>query len=89
MRQSDIDNTNTAVLGQTTTEGPCFSCHASGWFPQHPELIASCASNGLVFNDGIETFGQSDNGTHPQFILSTSRELALRDFFLATQANCP
>jgi hypothetical protein len=89
MRQPDIDATNAVVLNQTTTEGPCYSCHSSGWFPQHPELIAECASNGLVFYDGIGAYGQQSNGTHPQYIMSTSRKQALRDFFLATQANCP
>ena len=87
MAQPDIDTANQAVMNQTTTEGPCYSCHASGWFPQHPELIAACASDGLVYEDGIAPYGQ--NGSHALFVLSSSREQALRDFFLATQANCP
>ena len=87
MRQPDIDSTTTTILGQTTTLGPCFSCHHDSWFPQHPELIAACASDGLVYQNGIAAVGQ--NGSHAIFILSNAREQALRDFFLVTQANCP
>jgi hypothetical protein len=87
MTQPDIDAATSAVVTQTTTVGPCYSCHHNDWFPQHPELIAACASDGLVYDDGIAPYGQ--NGTHALFVLSSSREQALRDFFVATQANCP
>ena len=96
MTQTDFDATAVSVGNQTTTEGACYSCHATlvdrldlGWFRAHPDFIAVCASDGLVFYDGIGAYGQQNNANHPQYIMSTSREQALRDFFLATQANCP
>src|SRR5690242_12834633 len=63
MTQPNIDSVTQALINQTTTEGPCYSCHNSGWFPQHPELIAACASDGLVYDDGVETYAVNGSAT--------------------------
>jgi hypothetical protein len=91
MTQADFDATAASVELQNTTEGPCYSCHSMGldWFRNHPQLIAACAQNQLVYFDGIAAFGNAAGGGHPQFIVSTSRDQALHDFFDRTRSNCP
>src|SRR5215831_12360762 len=86
MTLTDFDATAASAVQQSTQQGPCYSCHSLDlyWFQTHPQFIAACATDQLVYDDGIGAFGQS-GGSHPQYILSQSRELALRDFFVLTQ----
>ena len=121
MTTADFQTYNVAnVANQTTTEGPCYSCHTTGtgaaflsqtgndiitnWknYPAMPYVLK--IATGTVNPDGtfkdlvpanrFRDKGQENDGTHPQYILSTTRQQAMDQFFQATYqkystGNCP